>query len=132
MTTHVKVSGTELKVRIEKVLTTKELEYAIKYLSKTLNEEGLKLPCWIEGAIIERLRNAGVSIKKNGGWHRCIAAYTILPTMEEFIEFERQHTRSPECGALEGIDAEEQWIELINKTIGITLNAMLEELENEG
>ncbi|RMF99541.1 MAG: hypothetical protein D6735_15170 [Acidobacteria bacterium] len=131
ITANVKVSGTELKVRIEKALTTKELNYAIKYLSEILSHEGLELPCWMEGVIIERLRNAGVSIKKNGDWYRCIAAYTILPKMEEFIEFERRYTRAPECGAFEDINVEDQWIKLVNETISITFNAIEDELKNE-
>jgi hypothetical protein len=85
----------------------------------------------MEGIIIERLRNAGVSIKKNGGWYRCIAAYTILPKMEEFIELERQYTRDPESGAFENINAEEQWIELINESISITFSTIEDELKNE-
>jgi hypothetical protein len=45
METHVKVSGTELKVRIEKVFATEELRAALKYMVEILSEEGSAFPC---------------------------------------------------------------------------------------
>jgi hypothetical protein len=75
MEMHVQVSGSELKARIEKAFTTKEMHPAIDLLEELLKNDIIELPWWIDGIIVERLRNAGVDIKKNGGWYRCIAAY---------------------------------------------------------
>jgi len=120
METHVKVSGTELKVRIEKVFATKELRAALNYMSQMLSVEGLELPCWMEGIIIERLRNAGVDLKKYGRWYSYIAAYAILPKMEEIIELERKYGDPPGSGEFNDAEVTEKWFELINQSANIT------------
>jgi len=120
MEKNVKVSGTELKVRIEKVFATKELRAALNYMVKMLSEESLGLPCWMEGIIIERLRNAGVDLKKYGRWYGHIAAYTILPKMEEIIELERKYGDSPGSGEFDHKEVTEKWLELIGQSANIT------------
>jgi len=120
METHVKVSGTELKVRIEKVFATKELRAALNYMAKMLSEESLGLPCWMEGIIIERLRNAGVDLKKYGSWYSYIAAYAILPKMEEIIKLERRRGNPPGSGIFNDIAVAEEWLEIIDQSARIT------------
>jgi hypothetical protein len=127
METHVKVSGTELKVRIEKVFVTKELRAALNYMGKMLSEEGLELPCWMEGIIIERLRNAGVDLKKYGRWYNYVAAYAILPKMEEIIELERKYGNPPGSGSFDDTEVTEKWLDLI----GQAANIKYLELESE-
>jgi hypothetical protein len=85
MTTHVQVSGTELKVRIEKALTEKRLKKLITNLEKELNGEHSFLPHHVEAQIREAIVNAGVSVSQHGGWYRCIAAYLLLPRLEELL-----------------------------------------------
>ncbi len=130
MKTQVEVSGTELKVRIEKVFTTEELKAALKYMVEILNEEGSAFPCWMEGIIVERLRNAGVDLKKHGGWYRCIAAYAILPKMEEIIELERKYGDPPGSGSFDDTEVTEKWLELIGTSAGIIYNELIEEFKD--
>jgi hypothetical protein len=85
MTTHVQVSGTELKVRIEKALTEKRLKKLITNLEKELNGEHSFLPHDVEAQIREAIVNAGVAVSQHGGWYRCIAAYLLLPRLEELL-----------------------------------------------
>jgi hypothetical protein len=86
MTTHVKVSGTELKVRIEKALTEKSLKKLITNLEKGLNGEHSFLPYDVEAQIRREIANAGVAVSQHGGWYRCIAAYLLLPRLEELLQ----------------------------------------------
>jgi methionine synthase I (cobalamin-dependent) len=53
METHVKVGGTDLKDRIEKVFATEELRAALNYMVEMLSEEGSAFPCWMEGVIAD-------------------------------------------------------------------------------
>ena len=129
METHVQVSGVELKTRIEKAFTTKEMHPAIDLLEELLKNDIMELPWWIDGIIIERLRNAGVDIKKNGGFYRCIAAYALLPKMDELIDFEHQHTRLGENDTLEDENLLEQWFEIVNEAVSITVNSIYLEFE---
>jgi hypothetical protein len=85
MTTHVKVSGTELKVRIEKALTEKSLKKLITNLAKELDGEHSFLPHDVEAQIRREIANAGVSVSQHGGWYRCIAAYLLLPKLDELL-----------------------------------------------
>jgi len=85
MTTHVQVSGTELKVRIEKALTEKSLKKLITNLEKELNGEHSFLPHHVEAQIRNEIANAGVAVSQHGGWYRCIAAYLLLPRFEELL-----------------------------------------------
>jgi len=85
MTTHVKVSGTELKVRIEKALNEKGLKKLITNLEKELNGEHSFLPHEVETQIREVLMEAGVAVSQHGGWYRCIAAYLLLPKLDELL-----------------------------------------------
>jgi hypothetical protein len=85
MTTHVQVSGTELKVRIEKALNEKGLKKLITNLEKELNGEHSFLPHEVEAQIREAIVNAGVAVSQYGGWYRCIAAYLILPKLDELL-----------------------------------------------
>jgi len=129
METHAQVSGAELKVRIEKALTTKEMQPAIDLLEELFRDNVMELPCWIEGVIVERLRNAGVIIKKNGGWYRCIAAYTLLPKTDELIVFERQNIRIVEDNTFEDENLLEQWFEIVNEAVSITINSISSEFK---
>jgi len=86
METHVKVSGTELKVRIEKALTEKSLKKLITNLEKELNGEHSFLPQEVEAQIKAEIASAGVAVSQHGGWYRCIAAYLILPKIEELLQ----------------------------------------------
>jgi hypothetical protein len=85
MMTHVKISGTELNVRIEKALTEKRLKKLITNLEKELNGEHSFLPHEVETRIREVLVEAGVAVSQHRGWYRCIAAYLLLPRLEEFL-----------------------------------------------
>jgi len=129
METHVQVRGTEIKARLEKAFTTKEMHPAIDLLEELLKDNIMELPCWMEGIIIERLRNAGVGIKRNGGWYRCIAAYTLLPKMNEIIDFELQHKRILEHNTFEDENLLEQWFEIVNEAVSITVNSIYTEFE---
>jgi len=85
MTTHVKVSGTELKVRIEKALNEKGLKKLITNLEKELDGEHSFLPHDVEAQIRSEITSAGVAVSQHGGWYRCIAAYLLLPRLEELL-----------------------------------------------
>jgi Mor family transcriptional regulator len=85
MMTHVQVSGTELKVRIEKALTEKGLKKLITNLEKALNGEHSFLPHHVEAQIRSEIANAGVAVSQHGGWYRCIAAYLLLPKLDELL-----------------------------------------------
>jgi len=85
MTTHVKVSGTELKVRIEKALTEKSLKKLITNLEKELDGEHSFLPHEVESQIRREITSAGVAVSQHGGWYRCIAAYLLLPKLDELL-----------------------------------------------
>ena len=86
MTTQAQVSGTELKVRIEKALTEKGLKKLITNLEKELNGEHSFLPQDVETQIRREIANAGVAVSQHGGWYRCFAAYLILPRLEELLQ----------------------------------------------
>jgi hypothetical protein len=85
MTTQAQVSGTELKVRIEKALTEKGLKKLITNLEKELNGEHSFLPHDVEAQIREEIVSAGLAVSQHGGWYRCIAAYLLLPRLEELL-----------------------------------------------
>jgi len=85
METHVKVSGTELKVRIEKALTEKGLKKLITNLEKDLDGEHSFLTHDVETQIRREITSAGVAVSQHGGWYRCIAAYLILPNLDELL-----------------------------------------------
>jgi hypothetical protein len=85
MTTHVQVSGTELKVRLEKALTEKSLKKLITNLEKELDGEHSFLPHHVEAQIRREITNAGVAVSQHGGWYRCIAAYLLLPKLDELL-----------------------------------------------
>jgi hypothetical protein len=85
MTTHVQVSGTELKVRIEKALTEKSLKKLITNLEKELNGEHSFLPQEVETQIRKEIADAGVAVSQHGGWYRCIAAYLLLPRLDDLL-----------------------------------------------
>ncbi len=86
METQVQVSGTELKVRIEKALTEKSLKKLITNLANELNGEHTFLPHDVEAKIREEIVNAGVAVSQYGGWYRCIAAYLLLPKLDELLQ----------------------------------------------
>ena len=85
MTTHVQVSGTELKVRIEKALTEKGLKKLITNLEKELDGEHSFLPYEVESQIRAAIVSAGVVVSQHGGWYRCIAAYLLLPKLDDLL-----------------------------------------------
>ena len=85
MTTQVQVSGTELKVRIEKALTEKSLKKLITNLEKELNGEHSFLPHDVEAQIRREITSAGVAVSQHGGWYRCIAAYLLLPKLDDLL-----------------------------------------------
>jgi hypothetical protein len=85
MTTQAQVSGTELKVRIEKALTEKGLKKLITNLEKELDGEHSFLPHHVESQIRKEITSAGVAVSQHGGWYRCIAAYLLLPKIEELL-----------------------------------------------
>jgi hypothetical protein len=86
MMTRVQTSGTELKVRIEKALTERSLKKLITNLEKELNGEHSFLPQDVEAQIRREIANAGVAVSQHGGWYRCIAAYLLLPRLEELLQ----------------------------------------------
>jgi len=129
MEAHVQVSRDELKVRIEEALNTKEMQPAIDLLEELFRDNVMELPCWIEGVIAERLRNAGVDIKKNSGWYRCIAAYALLPKTDELINFERQHIKIKEDNTFEDENLIEQWFEIVHEAVSITFNLLSSDFE---
>jgi hypothetical protein len=85
MMTQAQVSGTELKVRIEKALTEKSLKKLITNLEKELNGEHSFLPHEVEMRIREEIASAGVAVSQHGGWYRCIAAYLLLPRLDDLL-----------------------------------------------
>jgi len=85
MTTQAQISGTELKVRIEKALNEKGLKKLITNLEKELDGEHSFLPHDVETRIREVLVEAGVAVSQHGGWYRCIAAYLLLPKLDELL-----------------------------------------------
>jgi len=85
MTTQAQVSGTELKVRIEKALTEKSLKKLITNLEKELDREHSFLPHDVEAQIRGEITSAGVLVSQHGGWYRCIAAYLLLPKVDELL-----------------------------------------------
>ena len=85
MIAQVKVSGTERKVRIEKALTEKGLKKLITNLEKALNGEHSFLPYDVEAQIRNEIASAGVAVSQHGGWYRCIAAYLLLPKLDELL-----------------------------------------------
>jgi len=85
MTTQAQVSGTELKVRIEKALTEKGLKKLITNLEKELNGEHSFLPHEVETQIRREIASAGVAVSRHGGWYRCIAAYLLLPKLDDLL-----------------------------------------------
>jgi hypothetical protein len=85
MTTQAQVSGTELKVRIEKALREKSLKKLITNLEKELDGEHSFLPHDVETQIRREITSAGVAVSQHGGWYRCIAAYLLLPKLDELL-----------------------------------------------
>jgi len=85
MMTQAQVSGTELKVRIEKALNEKSLKKLITNLEKELNGEHSFLPHDVETQIRREIASAGVAVSQHGGWYRCIAAYLLLPRIEGLL-----------------------------------------------
>jgi hypothetical protein len=85
MTTHVQVSGTELKVRIEKAMNEKGLKKLITNLEKEMNGEHSFLPHHVEAQIRREIASAGVAVSQHGGWYRCIAAYLLLPRLDDLL-----------------------------------------------
>jgi len=86
MTTQAQIGGTELKVRIEKALAEKSLKKLITNLEKELNGEHSFLPHDVETRIREVLVEAGVAVSQHGGWYRCIAAYLLLPKLDDLLQ----------------------------------------------
>jgi len=86
MMTQAQVSGTELKVRIEKALTEKSLKKLITNLEKELNGEHSFLPHDVETQIRREITSAGVAVSQHGGWYRCIAAYLLLPKLDDLLQ----------------------------------------------
>jgi len=86
MMTQAQVSGTELKVRIEKALNEKGLKKLITNLEKELNGEHSFLPHDVETQIRREIASAGVAVSQHGGWYRCIAAYLLLPKLDELLQ----------------------------------------------
>jgi len=86
MMTQAQVSGTELKVRIEKALNEKGLKKLITNLEKELNGEHNFLPHTVEVQIRSEITSAGVAVSQHGGWYRCIAAYLLLPRLEALLQ----------------------------------------------
>jgi len=86
METQAQVSGTELKVRIEKALNEKGLKKLITNLEKELNGEHSFLPHEVETQIRREIASAGVAVSQHGGWYRCIAAYLLLPKVDKLLQ----------------------------------------------
>jgi hypothetical protein len=127
MERHMQVIGTEIKVQIEQALNTKEMQPAIDVLEELFRHEIIELPWWIDGIIIEKLRSAGVDIKKNGGLYRCIAAYLLIPKMTEIVEFERKYTKNGEDNIFEDENLVEQWFEIVKDSVSIAVNSIYSE-----
>jgi hypothetical protein len=85
MMTQAQISGTELKVRIEKALTERSLKKLITNLEKELNGEHSFLLHDVETQIRREIASAGVAVSQHGGWYRCIAAYLLLPKLDELL-----------------------------------------------
>ncbi len=119
----------DIKSSVEKVFTTKELQPAIDTLEEMLRHGIIEFPCWMEGIIVERLKNAGIDIKRNGGWYRCIAAYTLLPKINELVEFENQHAIADEQNTTDDENLREQWFEIVNSAVSTTINSICSEFE---
>jgi len=85
MKTQVQISVTELKDRIERALTEKSLKRLITNLAKELNSEHSFLPLSAEMKIRTEIKNADIEVSKYGGWYRCIAAYLLLPNLDELL-----------------------------------------------
>jgi len=83
--TQAQVSGTELKVRIEKALTEKSLKKLITNLEKELNGEHSFLPHEVETQIRREIASADVAVSQHGGWYRCIAAYLLIPKLDDLL-----------------------------------------------
>ncbi len=79
-------SGTELKVRIEEALNEKGLKKLITNLAKELNGEHSFLPHDVEAQIRNEIASAGVAVSQHGGWYRCIAAYLLLPKLDDLMQ----------------------------------------------
>jgi hypothetical protein len=73
------VKGDKLKCLLEEVLSKKELEKVILNLEKDLIKTNIAISPEAEHYIRDAIINAGIDIEKHGGWHRCLAAYLILP-----------------------------------------------------
>jgi hypothetical protein len=129
MEKHVQVNESELKVRLEKAFTTKEMHPAIDLVEELLKNDIIELPWWIDDIIIGRLRNAGVDIKKNGGYYRCIAAYTLLPKMDKLIDFEHKYAKFIENNTFEDENLLEHWFKIVNDAISITVNSIYSDFE---
>ena len=86
MTTQAQISGTELKVRIEKALNEKGLKKLITNLEKELDGEHSFLPHEVESQIRREITSAGVAVSQHGGWYRCIAAYLLLPKLDDLLQ----------------------------------------------
>jgi hypothetical protein len=86
MTTQAQISGTELKVRIEKALNEKGLKKLITNLEKELNGEHSFLSHDVETQIRREIASACVTVSQHGGWYRCIAAYLLLPKLDELLQ----------------------------------------------
>jgi hypothetical protein len=85
MMAQMQIGGTELKVRIEKALTEKSMKKLITNLEKELNGEHSFLPHDVEAQIRREIASAGVAVSQHGGWYRCIAAYLLLPKLDELL-----------------------------------------------
>jgi hypothetical protein len=126
-----KISGTELKVQIEKVFATQELRAARNYTANMLSRDDAQFPCGMEGIIIERIRNAGVDLKKHGYWYDHVAAYALLPQMEKIIMLERKYGNPPGSGKFDDEKIKEKWFNLIDQSLSITyleLNAEFKDI----
>ncbi len=74
-------------------------------------------------------QNAGIDIKRNGGWHRCIAAYTLLPKINELVEFENQYAITDEQNTTDEESLREQLFEIVNSAVSTTINFIRSEFE---
>ena len=55
----------------------------ITKLAKELDGEHSFLPHDVEAQIREAIVSAGVAVSQHGGWYRCIAAYLLLPKLDD-------------------------------------------------
>ena len=69
MMTQAQVSGTELKVRVEKALNEKSLKKLVTNLEKELDGEHSFLPHEVETQIRREITSAGVTVSQHGGWY---------------------------------------------------------------